>query len=175
MKWHDILIGSYESVLKTLERVLDGLNQDDLNWQPGPDCNSIGWLAWHLTRAQDSLITSLTGEEQLWLKDKWHAKFGRAPDARDTGSGHTQKDVAGFKSPPVATLLDYHRAALERSRRYILTLSETDLDRKVVDPRFQPPPTVGSRLIMVLGDGLQHAGQAGYVRGLRQGKGWQKF
>jgi uncharacterized damage-inducible protein DinB len=175
MKWQDMLINSYEGVLQTLERVLDGLTGEDLNWQPSPDCNSIGWLTWHLTRAQDGLISLVMGEEQLWTKDGWHAKFGRPADAQDSGAGHKPEDLAAFKSPDAKTLLDYHKAVLERSRRYFSTLSESDLDRQLEVPWFQPPPTVGVFLNMVLGDCLQHAGQAAYLRGLRQGMGWQQF
>jgi hypothetical protein len=36
----------------------------------------------------------------------------------------------------------------------------------VVDERWDPPVTLGVRLISVLSDDLQHAGQAGYLRGL---------
>ena len=175
MKWSDVVSAGYEGVLRTLERTLDGLAEDDLNWQPSPDCNSIGWLAWHLTRVQDGLIASLMGEEQLWIKDGWHAKFGRPADARDSGSGHTPQDLVEFKSPDAATLLDYHRAVLERSRRYFPTLSEADLDKEVSGLPFQPPPKVGMMINLVLSDGLQHVGQVAYIRGLRQGMGWQKF
>jgi len=45
------------------------------------------------------------GEEQLWLKDGWYAKFNRAPDPRDIGWGHTPEEVSSFRSPDVATLL----------------------------------------------------------------------
>lgn len=175
MEWHDMLSDGYGRVLEVLERALDGLTEDDLNWQPRPDCNSIGWLTWHLTRGQDGQIASLMDEEQLWTRDGWHAKFGRPADAQDSGFGHTPQDVAAFKSPDTKTLLDYHRAVLERSRRYFPTLSNTDLDRELNEPWFQPLPTVGVRLISILGDNLEHAGQVGYVRGLRQGKGWQPF
>ena len=69
MEWNDVLADGYGRIVEVLERVLKGLAQDDLNWQPSPDCNSIGWLAWHLTRQQDAQITALMGEEQLWIKD----------------------------------------------------------------------------------------------------------
>ena len=52
---------------------------------------------------------------------------------------------------------------------------KTDLDRELNEPRFQPLPTVGVRLISIMDDAMIHAGQAAYVRGLRQGKGWQKY
>jgi hypothetical protein len=170
MEWQDLLADGYSRVPEFMENVLSGLNQDDLNWQPREDCNSIGWLCWHLTRQQDAQIADLMGEEQLWIKDGWHAKFNREPDAGDSGFGHTPEQVADFKSPPARTLLDYQRAVTERSKRYFRTLSNTDLDRKLDEPWFQPPPTVGVRLVSIMDDSMLHAGQAAYVRGLRQGK-----
>lgn len=65
MEWHDLLSDGYGRVQDFLEHVLDGLTQDDLDWQPRSDCNSIGWLAWHLTRQHDAQISSLMGEDQF--------------------------------------------------------------------------------------------------------------
>jgi len=172
MEWHDMLSNGYGSVLRALEYTLDGLNEDDLNWQPKPDCNSIGWLAWHLTRWQDVMVSTFMGEEQLWIKDKWHEKFGRTADDKDHGFGHKSEDLARFRSPDAETLLGYHRAVLERSQRYFPTLSKTDLDKEFEGTPFKPPPTFGMMLMGTLSDGLQHAGQASYIRGLRQGMGW---
>ncbi len=175
MEWNDLLSDGYGRVLEVLESALNGLTEDDLNWQPRPDCNSIGWLTWHLTRAQDDCIASLMGEEQLWTKDGWYAKFHGPQDTKDIGFGHSPQQVAEFKSPDTQTLLNYHRAVVERSKRYFLTLSKTDLDRELDEPWYQPLPTVGVRLISVLDDNLEHVGQVAYVRGLRQGKGWQNY
>lgn len=175
MEWHDLLADGYGRVLEFLDSVLKGLTQDDLDWQPRHDCNSIGWLTWHLTRQQDAQIASLMGEEQLWTMDGWYSKFNRAPDPEDIGFGHTPQQASAFESPDVQTLTDYHRAVLERSKRYFPTLSATDLGRELNEPWFQPLPTVGVRLISILEDSLLHAGQAAYVRGLCQGKGWQKY
>jgi len=64
---------------------------------------------------------------------------------------------------------------VERSKQYISSLSENELDRELNEPWFQPLPTVGVRLVSILDDSILHAGQAAYVRGMRQGKGWQKY
>ena len=175
MEWHDLLIDGYGRVPEFLENVLKGLTRDDLNWQPRHDCNSIGWLIWHLTRQQDTQIASLMGEEQLWIKDEWYVMFNRQPEPDDIGFGHDPEQVSAFKSPKAKILLDYNRAVVERSKQYISSLSETDLDREVDEPWFQPLPTVGVRLVSILDDSVLHAGQVAYVRGLRQGKGWQKY
>ena len=124
---------------------------------------------------QDHHIASLSGEEQLWVKEGWYTKFNQTPNARDTGYHHTSEDVSGFKSPDVETQLAYHRAVLEQTKRYINTLSTSDLDRDVSEPWFQSLPTVGGGLICVLDDNLQHAGQVAYLRGLLKGKGWYEI
>lgn len=172
MEWRELIKDGYGRVFEVLEEALDGLTPDDLNEQPHRDCNSMGWLTWHLTRVQDDHIADLMGEEQLWTKDRWHERFNRAPDAKDIGFGHTSQEVAAFKSPGVETLLEYHRVVLERSRRYIDSLSTADLDRELNEPWYQPLPTVGVRLVSVMSDCLQHAGQVAYVRGFLKGKGW---
>lgn len=172
MEWQELLIDGYGRVLEALEETLKGMTPDDLNQQPHPDCNSMGWLAWHLTRVQDDHIADLMGEKQLWLSEEWHAKFNRPPHPKDIGFGHSSEDVAAFKSPDVETLLGYHRAVLERTKRYIFSLSLGDLDRELNEPWYQPLPTVGVRLISIMSDDLQHVGQVAYVRGLLKGKGW---
>ena len=175
MEWQDLLADGYSRVYAFMKHTLTGLNQDDLNWQPKGDCNSIGWLAWHLTRQQDAQISSLTGEDQLWIKDKWHIKFDRPADPEDIGFGHTKEQVQTFKSPDINTLLDYQKSVSERSKDYFTILSKADLDKELDEPWFQPLPTIGVRIISILEDSLLHAGQMAYIRGLRQGKGWQKY
>jgi len=175
MKWQALVNDGYGRVLEALEEALDGLTPDDMNEQPHPDGNSMGWLAWHLTRVQDDHIAALMGEEQLWIKDGWHAKFDRPADPKDIGFGHSSEDVAAFKSPSVETLLTYHRAVLARSKQHLSGLSLSDLDRELDEPWFQPLPTVGVRLVSVMSDCLQHAGQVAYLRGLLKGNGWLPY
>jgi len=175
MDWKDLLKDGYDRVPKLVEHVLNGLKPDDLTWQPKEDSNSIGWLVWHLTRQQDAQIAALMGDEQLWTLDNWYKKFKRDSDPKDIGFGHTPEQVAAFKSPDIQTLIDYLKAVVNRTKQYIETLSGDDLDRELNEPWFQPLPTVGVRLISILDDSLLHAGQAAYVRGLKYGKGWQKY
>jgi len=172
MKWQELLTDIFERNSQAVGRTLDGLNQEELNRLPKPDCNSIGWLVWHLTRGQDGAIADLAGEEQLWIKEQWHAKYDRSANAADTGFGNSPEDVAAFKSPDAKTAMDYHQAVVARTKKYVGQLSESDLGRELKNPVF---PTVGVRLVGCISDNLQHAGQAAYVRGLLQGKGWLPF
>ncbi len=60
---------------------------------------------------------------------------------------------------------DYHRAVHVRTQRTLRRLQDGDLER-VVDEAWDPPVTLGVRLVSVVTDDLQHAGQAAYIRGL---------
>jgi NAD(P)-dependent dehydrogenase (short-subunit alcohol dehydrogenase family) len=48
-----------------MENVVSGLNQNDLDWQPREDCNSIGWLCWHLTRQQDVQVAAMAQDKAM--------------------------------------------------------------------------------------------------------------
>lgn len=173
MEWQLLITDLFVRISQELEQVLEGLTVDELNKKPAPDGNSVGWLAWHLTRSHDRNTSELLAEEQLWTKDKWHARFDRAPDPADTGFGHSSEDIAAFRSPDSKTLLQYHLAVLELVKGYISgTLSETDLEREVESPTLGNIATVRARLVGIISEGLQHVGQAAYVRGLLEGKGW---
>jgi hypothetical protein len=172
METHEMLSGAYGGILRVLEYTLEGLSVDDLNWQPKPDCNSIGWLVWHLTRWQDAQISAFMKEDQLWIKDGWHQKFNRPADPKDNGGRMKPEDLAKFKSPDAGTLLGYHKAVLARAQQFFPTLKQADLDKIIEGTPFPKPPTMGTLLLIILSDGLQHAGQASYIRGLRQGFGW---
>jgi len=173
MQWQELIVGIHLRIAQELERVLDGLTVEDLNQQPRPDCNSIGWLAWHLTRSQDRAIEELAGQEQVWTRYRWYSVFNRPPDPTDTGYGHSPEDVAAFRAPDGKTLFEYHMLVLEETKRYLSTvLSETDLEREFENPAIPRAPTVYARILGVINDNLQHVGQAAYVRGLLKGKGW---
>src|SRR3972149_6250994 len=99
MRWEEFIRDQFLRIEQDLSSVLEGLTVEDLNQQPAPDCNSIGWLAWHLTRSHDRNMSELIGEEQLWITEKWHVRFGRVPDPDETGVGHTMEQAKAFKSP----------------------------------------------------------------------------
>ena len=111
----------------------------------------------------DKLI-EITGKTNIPLLSILAHRFADAVSV-----GHSPADVAAFKAPDSKTMLEYQRAVLEQTKHYISNLSETELKRELNNPVF---PTAGARLVGVISDNLQHAGQAAYVRGLLKGKGW---
>ena len=56
-------------------------------------------------------------------------------------------------------LVGYYDAVHEQTVRYVERLSDADLAR-IVDRSWDPPVTLGVRLVSVIADDLLHAGQA---------------
>ncbi len=142
-----------------------GSTREQLAESPRPGANTIAWLVWHIGRVQDHHIAQLLDEPQLWESGDWADRMGLERDPHNTGYGHTAKQVASIRPSDGALLLDYLEAVSARTHTMLGALEPAELDR-IVDRRWDPPVTLGVRLVSVADDGLQHAGQAAYVRGL---------
>lgn len=160
----ELLTDAMERVRESVHAVLDGLGPDDLTRRPTPDANPIGWLVWHLTRVQDDHVADVAGTEQVWTADGFADRFDLPYDVAEHGWGHTSEQVGAWRGD-AALLGEYHDAVHSRTLGYLAGLGAEELDR-VVDERWDPPVTLGVRLVSVLNDDTQHVGQAAYVRGL---------
>ena len=165
MQASEALRDAFGRIRDFLHGTVGDLDGEALVWRPDPQANSIAWLVWHLTRIQDDHIADLAGHEQTWTADGWAEHFGLPADSMDTGFGHSPEHVAAIDPEGPGVLLEYQDRVADRTRRYLRELNSDDFDR-VIDRSFDPPVTVGVRLISVIGDALQHTGQAAYVRGL---------
>jgi uncharacterized damage-inducible protein DinB len=165
MDVRDILRELFGRVPGVVRQAVQGLDADQLRARPEPAANSIGWLVWHLTRIEDDHVADVLGEPQLWVTGDWPGRFGLDADPSNTGYDHDPDDVAAVRPENADVLVAYHAAVAERTRAFLEGLGAPDLDR-VVDEAWDPPVTLGVRLISVASDSLQHAGQANYLRGL---------
>ncbi|MFH8221852.1 DinB family protein [Streptomyces sp. NPDC018057] len=163
----DILIDGHSRIREEVHAVLDGLTEQQLNTVPAPGANSVAWLLWHLTRVQDDHVADAFGLEQVWLAQDWVKRFGLGLPRLDTGYGHSPEQVAEVRVASPDLLAGYYDAVHEQSLGALRGLAAKDLER-VVDERWDPPVTLGVRLVSVLSDDLQHVGQAAYVKGLLQ-------
>ncbi|HVC13954.1 MAG TPA: DUF664 domain-containing protein [Acidimicrobiales bacterium] len=165
----DLLVDAFGRVRDTVHGAVDGLPPDALTFRPDRAANPIGWLVWHLTRVQDDHVAEVAGSEQRWTAEGWDSRFSLPFDRLETGYGQDADDTALVAVEP-SLLLGYHDAVHAATVEYVRPLRDADLDR-VVDTRWDPHVTLGARLVSVIADGLQHAGQAAYVRGIVERRG----
>jgi uncharacterized damage-inducible protein DinB len=170
METSELLIDAFGRIREETEAAASGLSAEALAYRPDAGANSIGWLVWHLTRVQDDHVSELAGRPQAYVVDGWAERLGLPADSSDLGYGHSSAQVAAvrFDSPDI--VLGYHRSVTARTEEYLTGIDSAELDR-VVDTRWDPPVTAGVRLVSVISDCLQHAGQAAYVRGMWDRRG----
>jgi len=164
----DLLVDGFGRIREIVHDVLDGLDEAELLYQVDPDANSICWQVWHLTRVQDDHVAAAGGLTQVWLSG-WEEGFGLPLDPADTGWGHGSDEVAVVRVP-ADLLAGYHDATYEQTISLVSGLTDADLTR-IVDRAWNPPVTLAVRLVSVLADDLQHAGQAAFIRGLIERRG----
>jgi uncharacterized damage-inducible protein DinB len=161
----DLLADAFGRVREAVHQAVDGLSAQQLGFRVDPEANSIAWLVWHLTRVQDDHVADAAQIEQVWAAHGWADRFGLPLDQRDTGYGHGTEAVAAVTVGSAELLTAYHDAVFEQTTRYVSRLTDDDLPR-IVDASWDPPVTLGVRLISVIDDDLEHAGQAAFIRGI---------
>ena len=164
----ELLRDLFDRVATDVRGAVEGLDVDALTYRVDGTANSIAWLVWHLTRVQDDHVAEVAGSEQIWTAQGWVERFGLPFSRRATGYGHGSDEVAAVRAD-ADLLLAYFDAVQSRTLNYVDGLTEADLDR-VVDERWDPPVTLGVRLVSVADDDIQHAGQAALVRGIGQNR-----
>jgi hypothetical protein len=161
----DVLVDAFERVHEVVHHVVDGLTPEQLAMRIDGKSNSIAWLIWHLTRIQDDHIADAADLEQIWTSKGWNERFGLPFNDGETGYGMGDKQVAEVTVSSGELLTGYFDEVHQQTLDYVRRLPDSELTR-IVDERFDPPVQLGVRLVSVISDDLQHAGQAAFVRGL---------
>jgi uncharacterized damage-inducible protein DinB len=160
----DILLDGYGRISPAVHAAVDGLDEDTLGARLDEEANSIAWLVWHLARVQDDHVSDVAGHEQTWTADGWSERFGLPFGPGETGYGFGPVQVGQVRAS-AELLTGYLDAVQARTEDYLGGLTDEDLDR-VVDDAWDPPVTLGVRLVSVLDDDLEHVAQAAFVRGV---------
>ena len=165
MESRAVLADAFDRIRDAVHQAADGLQPEQLAWRPDPEANSIAWLLWHLTRIEDDHVAHLADTDQVWLAGGWCDRFALPFPPAATGYGDSADAVGKVQVSSAELLTGYQDAVRVAIDRYLERVDADELDR-VVDTKWDPPVTAGVRLVSVIGDGLQHSGQAAYVRGM---------
>jgi uncharacterized damage-inducible protein DinB len=161
----DLLIDAFGRIRDAVHQAADGLTPEQLAFRIDGEANTIAWLVWHLTRVQDHGLADAAESDQVWTSDGWAERFALPIHPAATGYGHRPAEVAAVQVKSADLLTGYYDAVHEKTVRYVTGVSDADLDR-VVDTRWDPPVTLGVRLVSLVSDDLEHAGQAAFIRGI---------
>ena len=162
-----LLVDAFGRIRETVSDTVYGLRPAQLAHRISADANPIAWLIWHLTRVQDDHVAAAFGVPQVWETDGWAERFTLPAQTMEIGYGHSTQQVAGITAAvrSAELLTDYHEATYAQTVKLVSGITDADLER-VVDTSWHPPVTLGVRLVSVINDDMQHAGQAAFLRGI---------
>ena len=164
MEQRELLIDAFDRISGIVHNVVEGASPELLVFRDDDEANTIAWLVWHLTRGQDAQIADAYGTEQVWTAEGWADRFALPFSPGVTGYGQSSDEVAAVRVP-ADLLLGYYDATQKATLALLASTTENELDR-VVDTRWDPPVTLGIRLISIVDDDVKHLGQAEYVKGM---------
>jgi hypothetical protein len=159
----ELLTDAFGRVQETVHEAVEGLSAGQLAARLDEDANSIAWLCWHLARVQDDHVADAFGVRQVW--PEWAGRLGLPFGPGATGYGHSSRQVGQVQVASDGLLTGYYDAVHAQTIALVADVTDADLSR-IVDERWNPPVTLGVRLVSVISDCLQHAGQAAFIRGI---------
>jgi hypothetical protein len=160
----ELLRDAFTRLIEHVDELTDGLTDEQANYRPSPDANSIAWLIWHSARVQDIQLAPIAGIEQVWIQDGWVDRFGLDLPRNDTGYGHGPEQVAKVHAS-IDLLAGYYHAVHKVTLEFVADVTAEDLAR-IVDRNWDPPVTASARLVSIIDDCAQHLGQAAYLLGI---------
>ncbi len=167
MELKDFIQTSLNGSQRNIKRATDGLTKQEILWRPGPECNSIGIILFHVIRSEDTFIQStIQKKPTVWETDKWYDRLGLP--ATDTGSGYTVEQVQAFKAPELADLMAYFEAVRAKTNEYAASLTPAICDQKVQWGRMGEF-SIGALMALVANHASQHIGEISYIRGQQRG------
>jgi uncharacterized damage-inducible protein DinB len=170
MNTASLLTTQYGILQRQFTGTLKDLTLEQLQWQPVPEANSIGFLLWHILRTWDSYASLINNQDELYESDGWRERFGldtrgRGVEGSDTGTEFAPEDVRIVKPQP-ETLLDYLRALSEQAERSLADANDENLSQEMIVPWWPEPPTIARVHTHILAHSYIHLGEAQYLRGL---------
>jgi hypothetical protein len=160
----DILLDALDRVRETVHGLLDDVPEERLAEPPVEGANTVAWLVWHLSRVLDGHVADAFDADVVWTSGGWQERFALPFPASASGYGMTPDEVLRVRAS-AEDLRGYFDAAYALAVEQLRTVTDADLDR-VVDEDWDPPVTLGVRLVSVLDDCTQHVGQASYAAGI---------
>lgn len=164
--WQTMTALLLRRVQRDLHTSIEGLSTEDLNRRIDRQPNSIGWLAWHLTRSHDRNLSEMAGHTQLWIAERWHERFDRFANPAETGYGHTSQEAMNFISPSCSVVLQYHDAVVSMGLEYLASSPHDEAARMTFSPTLENTRSVHDRLAGVIVEGLEHVGQIALMTSL---------
>jgi len=160
----ELLVKSLEQSQGYLTPALDGLIEEEANWSPGAECNSIAFILWHTSRVEDFYVNRVIQHgKELYETEGWQEKLGTPVKAYQ----YTAEELQSWPAPKLDVLKEYYQSVRDKTLDYINSIP---IDKLSEVPRPErSSDSIGMMLGRMVTEVALHNGQIAYLRGAQRG------
>ena len=164
---HSLLRTSLKSMHALLDKAVEGMTADQLNFRPQEGGVSAFFSLWHYVRTEDNIVNWVAqGKPTVWLNGGYPEAFGLPRNSQ--GTGMTTDEANAVRISDVAKWHAYQQRVWEVTDAYLATMSPEEFDTHKVTIKPLGEMSLWDGLYGVgLSHGYRHVGEIEYVRGVQ--------
>lgn len=164
---HEILRNSLKSMHGMLDKAVEGMTAEQLNFRPSEGGVSAFFSLWHYVRTEDNIINFVAQKKPtVWLEGGYDERF--ALPRTSQGTGMTEDEANAVQIHDVPAWLEYQRKVWEATDAYLGSMSPAEFEeRKVTIKPLGEMPLWDGIYGVCLSHGYRHVGEIEYVRGVQ--------
>jgi hypothetical protein len=139
---HSAAVGGNK--MSASERTFTGLTDEQMRVRPREDLNSLAWVMFHISRAEDIFVNTILGARtQLFDDESWAKRL--AITWRDFGIGMTSAEVTELtRQIELGALREYRDAVGRRTRDVVGSFKSQDWEGTVAADAVQRAASEGA-------------------------------
>lgn len=167
MTQQEILRNSLHSMHELLDKAVDGMTAEQLNFRPAEGGVSGFFSLWHYVRTEDNIVQwVIQRQPTVWLANGFDETFGLPRTSQ--GTGMTADEANAVQVQDVPLWHDYQQKVWQATDEYLAGMSPEEFeDRRVTIKPVGEMSLWNGLYGMCLSHGYRHVGEIEYVRGVQ--------
>jgi len=163
----DLLRRSLKSMHSLLDKAVEGMTAEQLNFRPSEGGVSGFFSLWHYVRTEDNIVNFVVQRKPtVWLEGGYDALFGLPRTSQ--GTGMTEDEANAVTIGDVAKWHEYQERTWRATDDYLGSMSPEEFDTRRVTIKPLGEMTLWDGLYGIcLSHGYRHVGEIEYVRGVQ--------
>jgi hypothetical protein len=163
----ELLRTSLRSMHALLDKAVEGMTADQLNFRPQEGGVSGFFSLWHYVRTEDNVVNFVVQRQPtVWLEGGYDVLFGLPRTSQ--GTGMTEDEANAVRLDDVRRWHEYQQKVWQATDAYLQAMSPEEFDSRRVVIKPLPEMSLWDGLYGIcLSHGYRHVGEIEYVRGVQ--------
>jgi hypothetical protein len=167
METRDLLRRSLVSMHSLLDKAVEGMTADQLNFRPQEGGVTAFFSLWHYVRTEDNIVNWVVQRKPtVWLEGGYDVAMGLHRTSQ--GTGMTDEEASAVRIADVSKWDEYQRATWAATDAYLAAMSPEEFETVRVTIKPVGEMSLWDGLFgMCLSHGYRHVGEIEYNRGVQ--------